>query len=80
MLYCNKDNNQHARARAHTHTHTHTHIYIYIYIIKKHDPIHINNPNIYTISHAYEKLSTNLTQNQTELEDTERNPIDVSHM
>jgi len=66
MLYCNKDNNQHA----------HTHIYI----IKKHDPIHINNPNIYTISHVYEKLFTHLTQNQTELEDIERNLIDVSHV
>ena len=38
----------------------------HIYIIKKHDSIHINKSNIYTISHAYEKLSTHLTQKQTE--------------
>ena len=56
--------------RAHAHT----------YIIKKHDPIHINNPNIYTIYHAYGKLSTYLTQNQTELENTEINPTDVSEV
>jgi hypothetical protein len=35
-------------------THTHTH-----------DPIRINNSNIYTISHAYIKLSTHLTQKRT---------------
>jgi hypothetical protein len=40
----------------------------HISIIKKHDPIHINNSNIYTISHAYGKLSTHPTQKRTELE------------
>jgi hypothetical protein len=30
-----------------------------------HDPIRINNSNIYTISHAYIKLSTHLTQKRT---------------
>ena len=39
----------------------------HIYIIKKHDSIHINKSNIYTISLAYGKLSTHLTQNQTTL-------------
>ena len=45
-----------------------TRIIINIYFIKKHDPIRINNLNIYTISHAYEKLFTHLTQKRTELE------------
>jgi hypothetical protein len=40
----------------------------HIYIIKKHDLIRINNSNIYIIFHAYEKLSTHLTQKLTELE------------
>jgi hypothetical protein len=40
----------------------------HISIIKKHDPIHIHNSNIYTISHAYGKLSTHPTQKRTELE------------
>ena len=44
-----------------------TRIIINIYIIKKHDPIHINKSNIYTISHAYGKLSTHLTRKQTEV-------------
>jgi hypothetical protein len=35
---------------------------------QKHDPICINNSNIYIISHAYEKLSTRMTQKLTELE------------
>jgi hypothetical protein len=34
----------------------------HVYIIKKHDLIYVNNSNIYNISHAYEKLSTHLTQ------------------
>jgi len=38
-----------------------------MYIIKKYDPIHINKSNMYNISHAYEKLSTHLTQKQTEV-------------
>jgi len=38
-----------------------------IYIIKKHDPIHINNSNIYNSSHAYRKLSTHLTQKWKEI-------------
>jgi hypothetical protein len=54
MLYGNKDNNQY--------------IYIHIYYIKKHNAIHINKSNIYTISHACKKLSTHLTPKQTELE------------
>jgi len=36
----------------------------HIYIIKKHDSIHNNKSNIYTISYAYRKLSTHLTQKQ----------------
>ena len=53
-------------------------IIINIYIIKKHDPIHINNSNIYNISHAYEKLSTHPTQSeQNSKVDTKRNHIDV---
>jgi hypothetical protein len=49
-----------------------------IYIIKKHDPIHINNSNIYNISHAYGKLSTHLTQSEHNSKaDTEGNPTDV---
>jgi len=43
-------------------------IIINIYINKKHDPICINNSNIYIISHAYGKVSTLLTQKWTELE------------
>jgi len=37
----------------------------HIYYQEAHDPIHINESNIYNISHAYRKLSTHLTQNQT---------------
>jgi hypothetical protein len=55
-----------------------TRIIINIYIIKKHDPIHINNSNIYNISHAYGKLSTHLTQSEHNSKaDTEGNPTDV---
>jgi hypothetical protein len=49
-----------------------------IYIIKKHDPIHINNSNIYNISHAYGKLFTLLAQIEHNSKvDTEGNPTDV---
>jgi hypothetical protein len=41
-------------------------------IIKKHDQIHINKSNIYTISHAYRKLSTHLTRKQTEIKSRHR--------
>jgi len=44
----------------------------HIYIIKKHDSIHINKSNIYTISHVYGKLSTHLTQKQTEAKSRHR--------
>jgi hypothetical protein len=47
-------------------------------MIKKHDPIHINNSNIYNISHAYGKLSTHLTQSeQNSKADTKGNPTDI---
>jgi hypothetical protein len=49
-----------------------TRIIINIYIIKKHDPIHINKSIIYNISHAYGKLSSNLTQKQTEVKSRHR--------
>jgi len=35
--------------------------------MKKHDPIRINNSNIYIISHVCGKLSTHLTQKRTKL-------------
>jgi hypothetical protein len=49
--------------------------------MKKHDPIHINNSNIYNISYAYEKLSTHLTQKQIKLKSRYRkNSTDVSQV
>ena len=41
-------------------------------IIKKHDQIHINKSNIYTISHAYRKLSIHLTRKQTKIKSIHR--------
>jgi hypothetical protein len=59
-----------------------TRIIINIYIIKKNDPIHINNSNIYNISHAYKKIihSPDSKANGTQKQIPKEFPINVPHV